>query len=211
MNKNKDNTLKNYNNPFPTRLRDLLDGKNSPLNYRVTQKELAESIGVSRQVVSLYCNGNTSPNVDAITKIAQFFNVSSDYLLGLSDLPSTSEDYKTVNNITGLNDVSIRFLAQVKDKNHINVINDFLSSYSFYGLIEQILNIEIAQAKYKIECEKSNREYKPGEMENLRRDILISKFEASNHLNYYMDKKIGLDELGLRIMRDHPPLNKGDD
>lgn len=65
---------------FRDRLNDLLDGRNSPLKRRVTQKELAESIGVSRQVISQYCNGITVPNIETACKIADFFDVGLDNL-----------------------------------------------------------------------------------------------------------------------------------
>lgn len=64
---------------FPTRLRWLME------KYKVTQQELAIVCGVQRQSVSLWYNGITRPDILALVKIAEYLNVSADYLLGLTE------------------------------------------------------------------------------------------------------------------------------
>ncbi len=71
-------TNEGYNKPFAQRLRLLLDGRG------VSQSALAQHLGVQQQTVSQYCNGLTSPSVDTFQKIAAFFEVSYDFLLGAS-------------------------------------------------------------------------------------------------------------------------------
>lgn len=53
--------------------------------YRLSQKELAAALHVSKQTVSNWENDNIAPSVEMLLKIANFFNVSTDYLLGLDD------------------------------------------------------------------------------------------------------------------------------
>ncbi len=72
----KKTTKGNENAPFPTKLRTLLVERNK------TQEDLAEAIGVSRQSVSQWQYGNTFPDVNMLSKIADYFHVSADYLLG---------------------------------------------------------------------------------------------------------------------------------
>ena len=55
----------------------------------MTQKELAENIGVAKSTYSLYESGNREPNVQTIKKIADILNVSADELLGIDDSPIT--------------------------------------------------------------------------------------------------------------------------
>ena len=55
-----------------------------------TQARIADAIGVTPQVLSLYFN-NREPNFDILCKIAQHFNVSTDYLLGISNAKNTDE------------------------------------------------------------------------------------------------------------------------
>lgn len=55
----------------------------------LSQKDIAESIGVARSTYSLYESGNREPNVQTIKKIADILNVSADELLGIDDEPQT--------------------------------------------------------------------------------------------------------------------------
>ena len=48
---------------------------------RISREELAEKLGVSRQSISLWENGQTMPTVENIVAIANIFDVSTDILL----------------------------------------------------------------------------------------------------------------------------------
>ncbi|MGG1555808.1 MULTISPECIES: helix-turn-helix domain-containing protein [Paenibacillus] len=51
----------------------------------MTQEELAAKLGISRASLSHYENSRREPHYDTINKIASFFKVSTDYLLGRTD------------------------------------------------------------------------------------------------------------------------------
>lgn len=53
----------------------------------VTQKQLADSIGVTERAVRSYESGKMKPAFDAINSLADTFDVSADYLLGRSNVP----------------------------------------------------------------------------------------------------------------------------
>lgn len=61
----------------------------------ISQVELASALGVTKQSVSNWENDNIQPSIDILIKLANYFDVSTDYLLGLdqrevldvSDLP----------------------------------------------------------------------------------------------------------------------------
>lgn len=57
--------------------------KDARLKKNLSQKEVAEKIGVAKSTYSLYESGNREPNVDTIKKIADVLDVSADKLLGL--------------------------------------------------------------------------------------------------------------------------------
>lgn len=50
----------------------------------LSQKQLAEAIFISPSAVSQYETGNTSPSHETLERIAKFFNVTTDYLFGIS-------------------------------------------------------------------------------------------------------------------------------
>ena len=49
----------------------------------ITQVQLAKSLGVTKQSVSNWENDNIQPSIDMLIRIAEFFQVSTDYMLGL--------------------------------------------------------------------------------------------------------------------------------
>lgn len=49
----------------------------------ISQVELAEALFVSKQSISNWENDNIMPSVEMLVKIAKYFSVSTDYLLGL--------------------------------------------------------------------------------------------------------------------------------
>ena len=50
----------------------------------INQVQLAEKLGVSKQSISNWENDNIMPSIDMLVKIADFFAVTTDYLLGRS-------------------------------------------------------------------------------------------------------------------------------
>ena len=53
----------------------------------VTQKQVAESIKITERNYQSFEYGTTKPNHDNIIALADYFDVSTDYLLGRSDNP----------------------------------------------------------------------------------------------------------------------------
>jgi transcriptional regulator with XRE-family HTH domain len=63
----------------------------------LTQAEMAEKIGISRSTIGMYETGAREPDFETLEKIADFFKVDIDYLLGRTDkttiLPETVGQY----------------------------------------------------------------------------------------------------------------------
>lgn len=51
----------------------------------ITQSDLAKRIGVARTTYAMYEQGQREPDYDTLQKIADFYEVSTDYLLGRTD------------------------------------------------------------------------------------------------------------------------------
>ena len=58
--------------------------KSLRLSYNLSQVELASALGVSKQCISNWENDYIQPSVEMRIKIAKYFNVTTDYLLGLT-------------------------------------------------------------------------------------------------------------------------------
>ena len=68
---------------FPKRLKELR------LAHSETQKELANAIEVGRTTISEYESGKIVPKQEGLLRLANHFNVSVDYLTGVSNTPAT--------------------------------------------------------------------------------------------------------------------------
>lgn len=52
----------------------------------VSQRELAENIGVSQQSINKYENHNIEPDIETLIRMAEYFDTSVDYLIGYSTI-----------------------------------------------------------------------------------------------------------------------------
>lgn len=70
---------------FAERLRLLRNKKG------LSQAEFASQIKISKSSVNMYERGEREPNFSILEKIADYFNVDMDYLLGKSDVTNRSQ------------------------------------------------------------------------------------------------------------------------
>ena len=141
-----------YNDPFPTVLRHLLEEKHKQ------QLELANALNVSRQTVNSYTDGSTEPNYPTLINIAAFFNVSIDYLLGKSEVPSVDKNMRAICEYTGLSEEAVTVLHDLElcpevpgktnkefDSKAIKVVNLLLSTAEGHNVLREILKFLYAQ------------------------------------------------------------------
>ncbi len=64
---------------FSERLKELRKSAN------LTQQQMAEKLNIKQQSYARYEYGTGEPNLDTVVKLTEIFDVSSDYLLGISD------------------------------------------------------------------------------------------------------------------------------
>ena len=64
----------------------MLNGKIRELRMasNMSQVQLAQRLGVTKQSVSNWENDNIQPSIEMLVKLAEVFSVSTDFLLGLS-------------------------------------------------------------------------------------------------------------------------------
>jgi HTH-type transcriptional regulator, competence development regulator len=74
------------------------------LDKKLTQEELGKKINVTKVSISGYENGNRTPDTETLQKLADFFNVTTDYLLGRTDNPNPPErDDKELGTLAKIN------------------------------------------------------------------------------------------------------------
>jgi len=63
-------------------------------NIGKTQEEVAAGLGVTRGAYSHFENDRNEPDYETLRKLAEYFHVSTDYLLGHTDDPTTAKTFK---------------------------------------------------------------------------------------------------------------------
>ena len=89
---------------LPKRLKELR------IENKLSQKEVAQKLGLSPSVVSGYETGERTPSTDVILSLSFLYKCTTDYLLGKSN-----ESPKVLLNTDGLNKTQIRALQSLID------------------------------------------------------------------------------------------------
>lgn len=95
------------NAAFPTRLRKIMREKNR------TQQDVANAIDKTRQAVGYYADGSSSPDWKTLVELSAYFDVSVDWLLGLTDIRSPAPDINVAVLTTGLSEESAKTLRHL--------------------------------------------------------------------------------------------------
>ena len=105
---------------------------------KITQEELSKIIGVERSSIGKYESSGVIPSVDVLNKIADYFNVSVDYLLGRSNAPANPIDPFSFANIQPIKKHRIPLLGEIACGEPIFADEDF------EGLIESDIGADFA-------------------------------------------------------------------
>lgn len=81
--------------------------KSLRIEKKLTQRQVADRIGLAISAVSSYESGARYPSYDTLIKLSRIFHVSTDYLLGLTNRRNID--------VTGLNDNEIELVSKLVD------------------------------------------------------------------------------------------------
>ncbi|HIE4788150.1 TPA: helix-turn-helix domain-containing protein [Clostridioides difficile] len=110
------------------------------IKNNLKQHELAEILNVSQSTIGMYENDQRTPPAESIVKLAEYFNVTTDYLLG-----HTKTNYSVNANIPGMpsivcEDNSIYdILDEKKDIKSLEDINKFLENTDYNNEVKEVL------------------------------------------------------------------------
>ncbi|MBO5994733.1 MAG: helix-turn-helix transcriptional regulator [Firmicutes bacterium] len=80
-------------------------------NFGVSQEKIGEYIGCSGAVYSRYETGARQPSIEVMIKLAQYFGVSLDYLVGNKDFEETSLSEREIEILKAFRDADPRARA----------------------------------------------------------------------------------------------------
>ena len=101
--------VKKITDTFQMRLEDLIAGSGKKIS------DLAAEIGIAAGSLSAYQNGAAEPGITKLKKIADYFGVTADYLLGGHD--NKTADNEAIRKAIGLSNDAIELLRQIKEYN----------------------------------------------------------------------------------------------
>jgi len=107
-NKQSNKSAKHYDHPLNHRIRELVNAQNIA--------DLAQRLEVTQDAVNQWRAGYTRPDVDKLGRIAEYFSVSTDFLLGVRKEPTPDLAIQGVIDYTGLSENAIKILAKYKEK-----------------------------------------------------------------------------------------------
>lgn len=138
-------TEKNRFPAFRERFREL-QGTQSNTDF-------AEFLGMSRQTVGFYCNGDRIPDALTLRDIADRCGVSVDWLLGRPDSAKTiGADIAAVKKYTGLSETAIEFLHSIHDQEkQVDIISAIISHGAFSNIVSYALELKDAKIESELE------------------------------------------------------------
>lgn len=110
------------NQIFSKRIKDLRESK------RLSMDQLAKELGITKSRVNMWENNGTIPRGDVLIQLAQYFNVTTDYLLGNDDMSEVSTTNAKLNslqrNLGKLNDRELEQAEGMLKAVFMDIFND---------------------------------------------------------------------------------------
>ena len=165
-------TAEDFRSAFPSRLRFLMMNSTNP----VTQSDLGAAIGKTRQAVGYYQDGSSNPDWKTLVKIADYFNVSVDYLLGRTEVKSIEGDLRTVSEYTGLSEEAITAYLRINnlqfpDRPDLPPMSSVLS--------QLFCNLDFWQILHSLSAYAVDKATAPADYNELSRDALMEEYAVA--------------------------------
>lgn len=106
------------------RLEKLTEQKRDS-DYKLSDKKQADQMGIPYPTFNKYKGDSAECPISTVVKMAKYYNVSTDYLLGLTDNTTIDPEVKTICEYTGLNEESVNKLHEdFKPTRYIELTKD---------------------------------------------------------------------------------------
>lgn len=119
---------------FGDRLRELRTER------QITGEKFGELFSVTKTAVSYWENGKSFPGEETVSKIADFFNVTTDYLLGKSDIRNPYETEEKITQSVEDDPELLKFWEELREREDLQLLFKQVRPLSPKG-IKQIIKI----------------------------------------------------------------------
>ena len=159
------------------------------------QKELAQHLNISDNTVSYFVNGSRTPNTEQIIKIADFLNVSADYLLGFSD--NLHSEYQDIGFIMGLSDKAIERILDFNDFFGTGDILNFIVESEHFMKLAAVLSTYLGGGwGYRYSPEIESKVTKTTAEKNISENLmLLEKYRSESAYTEFLMAQAIIDVL----------------
>lgn len=95
----------------------------------LSQRSLADKLDISQQSITAWETGRSEPTSGALTKIANFFGVSADYLLGQTDVRKSQKENDKQDPIDKMLDEVMSYDGKEPSANDREVLRGIIEAY----------------------------------------------------------------------------------
>ena len=156
-------------NVFSERLTQLREDRG------LKRQEVADALEISRASLEYYEKGQRKPDIEVAARIAKYYGVSTDYLVGVSAAQVTAsenETLKTVCDYLGISEASaeqVSYLTSIGYNTNmdailsseiIEILTTSLDDYDKKSIEKAIAYMTLSEAKTKKDKERLKEEYR---------------------------------------------------
>lgn len=169
------------------------------IENELKREDVAKVLNCSVSAIGNYENGNRTPDFDGLIILAELFNTTTDYLLGLSDVKATDKDINFICKFTGLSEQAIKILQYSKENyvkskekynNHQQNINEVLDitnallEWSPFGIDEIAFHVALYKHTFSEAMENRKKEIETCNSPQQFLDALVHKTADDKVLKY---------------------------
>ena len=190
------------------RLRQLIE------NSGKTRKEIAEQLKCDTSTITKHYNGDRDITTDFLIKYANLFDVSADYLLGLSDTATTDKDIQFICKYTGLSEKAIEVLHFYKDYEMICPTINLLLETEISSVLQELgyMCSDMPKDKLKEKCKEYDIDF--NELEKIIKTKDYECLQVVSAIEQYLnikkttkDKLLSISKSGKIISLSETDLN----
>lgn len=152
-----------------------------------SQKELAEYLGVVPNIISYYCNGKRIPDIQKLMKIADFFGVSVDYLLGRTNYKGSEDIERDICDYTGLSEEALKTLFSYNMIGFIKIVNYLLEEEHLKFIVDFGMLIHDSR-KIFTKKEEPLKEARDGYVMTLDEECDLMRYRLSENFTRLLDE-----------------------
>lgn len=190
------------------RLKQLIE------NSGKTRKEIAEQLKCDTSTITKHYNGDRDITTDFLIKYANLFDVSADYLLGLSDTATTDKDIQFICKYTGLSEKAIEVLHFYKDYEIICPTINLLLETEISSVLQELgyMCSDMPKDKLKEKCKEYDIDF--NELEKIIKTKDYECLQVVSAIEQYLnikktpkDKLLSISKSGKIISLSETDLN----